>query len=254
MSLLEIKKINKFFGGLQAVNNVSFQLNSGLIKAVIGPNGAGKTTLFNLISGSILPTSGRVFFQKTDITNYKPYLVARKGIARTFQNIKLCRHMTVLENVMIGRHTRSKAGFLSAFLNLPMTWKEEKLIQEEAMKVIELLGIEDYREKEVSQLPFGIQRSVELARALAAEPTLLLLDEPASGLNIHETKDLAKLICDIKNKGITILIVEHDMSLIMDISDEIVVLNFGQKIAEGKPREIQANQEVINIYLGETDA
>ncbi len=251
---LEIKELDKFFGGLHAVNQVSFGVKAGLIKAVIGPNGAGKTTLFNLISGSIKPSSGHVRFRGEDITNLKPYQIARKGIIRTFQNLKLFRHMTVLENVMIGRHTRSKAGFISAFLNLPWTWKEERSIKEEALKAIELTGIKDVCHKEAGSLPFGKQRAVELARALASEPTLLLLDEPASGLNIHETKELSRLILEIRDRGITILIVEHDMSLVMDISDEITVLNFGRKIAEGKPHEIQKNKKVINIYLGDENA
>lgn len=165
--LLEVKAIDKSFGGLHAVNAVSFDLNRNMIKAVIGPNGAGKTTLFNLISGIIQPSSGTVLFSEEDITGFKPYQIARKGIIRTFQNIKLSRHMTVLENVMIGRHIRSKSGFLTAMLNLPSAWKEEKAIREEAMKAIELLGIADLYNKEVRNLPFGLRRSVELARALA---------------------------------------------------------------------------------------
>lgn len=251
MRLLEVRDIDRSFGGLHAVNRVSFEVPSGSIQAVIGPNGAGKTTLFNLISGTLTPDGGSVFFRDRDITGLKPYRIARTGMIRTFQNLKLSGHMTVLENVMIGRHIRSKAGFLSAIFNLPGSWKEEKSIREEALKAVEMLGLKDLVNRETKNLPFGKQRAVELARALAAEPELLLLDEPASGLNIHETKELSELICRIRQNGITILLVEHDMSLVMDISDRIVVLNFGTKIAEGCPKEIQSNREVVKIYLGE---
>lgn len=254
MRLLEVHQLDKRFGGLHAVNGVSFDVNPGQIKAVIGPNGAGKTTLFNLVSGALLPSGGNVRFKDDDITGLSPHLVAKKGVIRTFQNLKIARHMTVLENVMLGRHTRSRAGFISAFLNLPGAWKEERSIREESMKAIELMGLKDLHHKEAGSLPFGKQRAVEFARALAAEPELLLLDEPASGLNIYETRELAEIITGIRDKGITILLVEHDMSLVMDISNEIVVLNFGKKIAEGSPKEIQNNKEVINIYLGEEDA
>ena len=254
MSMLEVAGLSRAFGGLRAVDGVSFAAEENNITAVIGPNGAGKTTLFNLIAGSLAPDSGSVVFDGSDITGLKPFRVARKGISRTFQAVKLSKKMTALENVMIGRHVRSRAGFASGLLAAPWTWREERSIREEAMKAVELLGIEEYRDKETGSLPFGIQRSVELARAVAAEPRLLLLDEPASGLNARETRLLAELIDRIRSSGITILVVEHDMSLVMDISDEIVVLNFGKKLAQGKPRDIQANREVIDIYLGEEDA
>jgi branched-chain amino acid transport system ATP-binding protein len=254
MSILQVSGLSRAFGGLRAVDGVGFDAAEHRITAVIGPNGAGKTTLFNLISGSLVPDSGRVVFEGLEITGMKPHLVARRGLARTFQTVKLSRHMTVLENVMIGRHVRSRAGFASGMLAAPWARKEERSIREEAMKAIEVLGIAEYRDKQTGSLPFGIQRSVELARAIAAEPRLLLLDEPASGLNVRETRVLAELVTRIRDKGITILVVEHDMSLVMDISDEIVVLNFGRKLAQGKPREIQSNREVIDIYLGEEDA
>lgn len=253
MKILEVNELDCFFGGLHAVDKVSFSLEKGLVKAVIGPNGAGKTTLFNLISGVIPPSSGKVLFDGEDITGLPPFQVARRGIIRTFQNLKLSRHMTVLENVMIGRHIRSHAGFVSSILKLPSARKEEKSIREEALKTLETLNIADYKDKEVSGLPFGIQRKVEFARALACEPFLMLLDEPASGLNLYETKEMAKLIRDIREKGITVLLVEHDMGLVMDISDEIAVLNFGKKIAEDKPFAIQRNNEVIRIYLGDEE-
>lgn len=254
MKILEVNELDCFFGGLHAVNHVSFGLEKGFIKAIIGPNGAGKTTLFNLISGVVPPSSGSVLFCGENITGLKPFQIANKGMIRTFQNLMLSKHMTVLENVMIGRHIRSRSGFLSSILKLPSAYKEEKLIREEALNALETLHIADYRDKMVSGLPFGILRSVEFARALACEPSLLLLDEPASGLNMYETKEIADLILEIREKGITILIVEHDMGLVMDISDEIVVLNFGEKIADDIPYSIQRNSEVIRIYLGDEDA
>lgn len=253
MSLLVIDGLNKYFGGLHAVNDVSFSVKEGLIKSVIGPNGAGKTTLFNLIAGKLPVSSGTVHFKNEKLTGLKPYQIAQKQIFRTFQNIKLCMHMTVLENVMLGRHNQSKAGFIAGILNLPWTWKEEKAITAKSMEILKELDIDDLAAEKVGNLPFGKQRAVEFARALAAEPELLLLDEPASGLNIYETNELKELILKIRDRGITILLVEHDMSLVMDISDEIAVLNFGRKIAEGTVDEIQKNEEVIKIYLGEED-
>lgn len=249
--LLEVKNLNKSFGGVHAVNNVSFTLNSGIIKAIIGPNGAGKTTLFNIISGILKANSGRVSFKGEDITGLNPHEIAERGIVRTFQNIKLAGHMSVLDNVMIGRHSKTRAGFFAAALSLPWTIKEEARTKEVCMEIMEMFSLTDLANEEVSNLPFGKQRAVEFARALAADPELLLLDEPASGLNIYETEELAEVIERIKNKGITILLVEHDMSLVMDISDEILVLNFGKEVASGLPEKVQKNPEVINIYLGE---
>jgi branched-chain amino acid transport system ATP-binding protein len=254
MSLLSVEGLSRSFGGLRAVDGVSFEAGKDRITAVIGPNGAGKTTLFNLIAGSLRPDSGAVAFDGEDITGLRPFRVARKGIARTFQAIKLSGGMTALENVMIGRHVRSHAGFVSGLLAAPWTRAEERSIREKAMEAIELLGIAEHAQARTASLSFGIQRSVELARALASEPKLLLLDEPASGLNSRETGDLAALIDRIRGRGIAILVVEHDMSLVMDISDEVVVLDFGRKIAQGAPREIQRNKAVIEIYLGEDDA
>jgi branched-chain amino acid transport system ATP-binding protein len=254
MSLLEISNLNKSFGGLKAVNEVSFSVAENSIKAVIGPNGAGKTTLFNLISGSLPLDSGTTIFQGKEIQGLQPYQIAGLGIARTYQNIKLFPGMTALENVMVGRHTCSKAGFMAGMLNLPATWKEEREIQQKALELLELLEIGEMADVTATSLAFGQQRAVEFARALAAEPTILLLDEPAAGLNMKETAEVARLISKIRDLGITVLLVEHDMSLVMDISDEIVVLSFGQKIAEDVPAEIQQNKEVIQIYLGDDDA
>ena len=254
MALLEIEKLNRRFGGLHAVNNVSFNVEQGMIKAVIGPNGAGKTTLFNLISGNLPANSGTVFFDTKAIHGLKPYQIARRGMSRTYQNIKLFPGMTALENVMVGRHVKSGAGFLAGMFNLPSCWSEEKEIRTKSLELLELLEIAEFADTEALSLAFGQQRAVEFARALASEPKLLLLDEPAAGLNIYETAEIARLITKIQNQGITVLLVEHDMSLVMDISDEIVVLSFGEKIAEGLPAEIQKNKEVIQIYLGDDDA
>lgn len=254
MPLLQVKNLNRRFGGLHAVDNVSFTVDQGMIKAVIGPNGAGKTTLFNLISGKLPANSGTVFFDNQPIHGLKPFEIARCGVSRTYQNIKLFPGMTALENVMVGRHVRGKAGFIAGMFNLPSSWTEEKEIRSKSLELLELLEIAEFAKTEALSLAFGQQRAVEFARALASEPKLLLLDEPAAGLNIYETAEIARLITKIQGWGITILLVEHDMSLVMDISDEIVVLSFGQKIAEDLPRKIQQNKEVIQIYLGDDDA
>lgn len=248
--LLEVSKLNRSFGGLKAVNDVSFTVQAGLIKSVIGPNGAGKTTLFNLISGMLAADSGVVRQKGREITRLQPHRITELGICRTFQTTKLFSRMTVLENVMVGRHTRTRAGFLSGVFNLPWTWKEEREIRERSLELLDSLGLADTAEDLASNLPFGKQRMLEIARALATEPSLLLLDEPAAGLNIYETREMADLVLKIRKWGITVLLVEHDMSLVMDISDEIVVLNYGSKVAEGRPEEIQRDPEVIRIYLG----
>jgi branched-chain amino acid transport system ATP-binding protein len=252
--VLELKVVNKKFGGLHAVNDVSFRVEPGSIKAVIGPNGAGKTTLFNLITGNLPVSSGTITFEGQEIQNKKPHQAAGLGMARTFQNVKLFHGMTALECVMVGRHLRSRGGFINGLLNLPWTWKEERAIRAASMDLLEMLQIADFAEVEATSLSFGQQRAVEMARALALEPRLLLLDEPAAGLNIYETAEIARLIRRVRDMGITVLLVEHDMSLVMDISDEIVVLCFGRKLAEDTPLNIQQNEEVIKIYLGEDDA
>jgi len=253
VALLEIANLNRSFGGLRAVNDVSFTVHQGSIKAVIGPNGAGKTTLFNLIAGNLAPDGGEVRFNGRRLNGLLPCQIARLGLSRTYQNIKLFAGMTALENVMVGRHVRSRAGFLAGMLNLPATWAEERCIRDKSMELLDLMGIAECADLEVTNLAFGQQRAVEFARALATEPALLLLDEPAAGLNIYETGEVGELIRKIRQQGITVLLVEHDMSLVMDISDEIVVLSFGEKIAEDQPLAIQQNQEVIRIYLGEEE-
>ena len=221
--LIEARNLNRHFGGLRAVNNVSFTVPRGIIKAVIGPNGAGKTTLFNLISGKIKPSSGSVSLDNHLITGLPEYKIAEKGISRTFQTTKLFSTMTVLENVMIGRHVKTRSGFLGSIFKFPSTLREEKEIREQSHAILSSLGLDSLSEEEAGNLPFGKQRIVEIARALATEPLALLLDEPAAGLNIYETEELGNLILSIKEKGITVLIVEHDISLIMNISDQVLV-------------------------------
>jgi len=254
MPLLEVSHLHRRFGGLKAVNDVSFAVDSGKIKGLIGPNGAGKTTLLNLISGTLPFDSGTITFHDQPIQHLPPHKIAARGIFRTFQNIKLFAKMTVLENVMVGRHTKSKASITAGIFNLPRTHKEEEHIREHALSILDMLDIAHLADVDAQSLAFGQQRHVELARALAGEPKLLLLDEPAAGLNIHETEHLGEVIRKIRDLGVTILLVEHDMSLVMTISDEIVVLSFGEVIAEGTPREIQKDQEVIRVYLGEDHA
>jgi branched-chain amino acid transport system ATP-binding protein len=249
-AILEVRELSRSFGGLKAIDEVSFQVATGSVKAIIGPNGAGKTTLFNLIAGSLPPDSGRVFHQGREITGHPPHRVAAGGICRTFQTTRLFPAMSVRENVMVGRHPRTRAGFVSRVLSLPWTWREEREIRSRADEILGSLGIAEWADEAAGNLAFGTQRLVEIARALATEPQLLLLDEPAAGLNIHETREMAELILKIRGWGITVLLVEHDMSLVMDISDEILVLNYGRRLAEGAPGEIQHDPEVIRTYLG----
>jgi len=252
--IMRIENLDKYFGGLHAVNSVSFDVKQGIIKSVIGPNGAGKTTMFNMIAGYETPSSGQVYFKDTLITGKRPWQVAEQGLLRTFQNLKLSKHMSVLDNVLLGWHSLGSAGFIQGMLSLPGSRKEEKMAKDAVFPILEWLDIIDLKDSEVGNLSFGNQRAVELARALASNPPMLLLDEPAAGLNMHETADLAERIVEVRDQGRTVLLVEHDMSLVMDISDEIVVLNFGGKLAEGIPKDIQQNEEVIRIYLGGEDA
>ena len=250
MALLDVENVSRRFGGLVALSEVTFGVKPGIIKAIIGPNGAGKTTLFNVISGLIKTETGKITFKDKPIGRMKPYQIARTGIARTFQNPTLFLQMSVIENVMVGRHSRTRAEFAACCMRWPGQPKEERAIREAAMTQLAFVGLERMADAPAGGLAFGQRRMVELARALATEPDLLLLDEPASGLNTRETADLGALIRKTRDRGITVLLVEHDMSLVMDISDDILVLHNGIPIAEGPPSVIQNDQKVISVYLG----
>lgn len=249
--ILKVQNLQKYFGGLRAIDQLDFAVTQGKIKSIIGPNGAGKTTLFNLLTGIFPPTAGTVQFGGQILNGLKPHVIARLGIGRTFQNLELFGNMTVLENVMVGRHLRTNAGIFSAALRLPQMRREEKEAKRQALEELQFMGLAAKADFLATALPLGEQRLLEIARALATEPRLLLLDEPAAGLNMRETAKLAETIYRIRERGITVLLVEHDMSLVMEVSDEVLVLNYGRKVAEGPPREIQRHPEVIAAYLGE---
>ena len=238
------------FGGLAALHEVSFGVPRGIVKAVIGPNGAGKTTLFNLITGFLTPDRGQIIFRGEAIQGRPAFAVAARGIARTFQLVQLFDHMTVLENVMVGRHRLTRAGLMGGILRLPATLREEAAIAARAWEALEFVGLAHRAHQPAGYLPLGLKRLLEIARALASEPRLLLLDEPASGLDQIESDRLGEMIIALRDRGLTILLVEHDMSLTMEVAEEIVVLNYGRLLAEGPPRAIQKHPEVIAAYLG----
>jgi branched-chain amino acid transport system ATP-binding protein len=248
--ILEVTNVSKNFGGLQAINQLSFKVENGLIFSIIGPNGAGKTTAINLITGIYPPTSGEIFFQGQNLSKKRPFQLAYMGIGRTFQNIQVFCHMTVRENIMVGLHTKSRCGFLKCLFYTPMVWNEEKRIREKTDTVLNFLDLEQKADARVDELPYGDQKRVEIARSLAMGPKLLLLDEPVAGLNLQETKEMAQAILKIKKMGVTVILVEHDMNLIMGISDTITVLNYGEKIAEGDAQAVRNNPKVIEAYLG----
>jgi branched-chain amino acid transport system permease protein len=249
-TLLSIKGLAKHFGGLKAVDGVDMAIRPGEIQALIGPNGSGKTTILNMLSGLYVPTAGEVVFDGVNVTGKRPHNITAVGMARTFQNIRLFGELTVLDNVMIGQHSRSSAGLVRSVVQPPSQQAEEAKMRAKALKVLEFVGLRGKEFAIARSLPYGQQRLLEIARALSSDPKLLLLDEPAAGLNSAETETMVELLFQIRAMGITILLVEHDMSLVMNVSDHITVLNFGKKIAEGNAEAIEANQEVIDAYLG----
>ncbi|MFW6080433.1 MAG: ABC transporter ATP-binding protein [Desulfosalsimonas sp.] len=249
--ILELQRLKKVFGGVVALDELSFAVKRNTITSVIGPNGAGKTTVFNLITSYLRPTSGVMIYKGHLLKQKKPHRTAALGIGRTFQNVQIFADMTVLENVMVGRHLRSRAGITASALIPSFLRPEENKIKEDAARCLEFVGLSHTAEMPAGTLPLGNQRMLEIARALAIEPDLLLLDEPASGLNSRETIAMGELIGRIKEKGITVMLVEHDMELVMDVSDNVAVMNFGKLLAEGTPRQIQQNMEVIDAYLGQ---
>ncbi|MGE0419476.1 MAG: ABC transporter ATP-binding protein [Acetobacteraceae bacterium] len=251
MTLFKAEDISVRFGGIRAVDSVSFEVQQGEVFSIIGPNGAGKTTIFNLISRIYNTTDGRLIFDGQDITRTPPYKVAGLGIARTFQNIELFANATLLQNLLIGRHCHSRVGFLSQIAFLPSTRREELVHREKAEDVIAFLGLERYRDTLIANLPYGVRKVVELGRALCTEPKLLLLDEPSSGLNVEETEGMGFWIEDIKKDlGITVIMVEHDMSLVSQVSDRVMALNYGKVLAMGLPHDVQTNPEVVRAYIG----
>ena len=250
MGFFKVTDVQKSFGGIMALIGVNFTAEKGLITAIIGPNGAGKTTLINVISGIYKPDKGSVIIKDKDITGLPSYKIVYNGIKRTFQNIQIFSNLTVLENIMLGFHHKTKYEFLNSILNLKYVKKQEKYIKEKSLDILENFNLSKYADQFAGNLPYGEQKKLEIARTVAGEPEMILLDEPVAGLNIAETEEISNIILHLKQQGKTILFIEHDMNIVMSISDKIVVLNFGEKIAEGTPDEIQNNEQVIRAYLG----
>lgn len=249
-ALLEVQHISKHFGGLKATDDISMQVEQGEILGIIGPNGAGKTTFFNLITGTYRLTSGKILFDGKDVTNYTPEKMAKLGMARTFQNIKLFKFLSVLENVKVGFHIQTSTGMVDSILHTKRYRNDEALANEKGMEILRRVGLADQAALLAGNLPYGWQRRLEIARAMALSPKILLLDEPAAGMNPSETAELMGFIRTLRDDGITVVVIEHDMKFMMNLCDRIVVINYGKKLAEGTPAEVTRNEQVIEAYLG----
>jgi len=250
MALLVVEALSRSFGGVHAVQDLSFEIDSGIVYSIIGPNGAGKTTVFNLVTGLYQPSSGRVTFNGSDVTGMVPHELARRGVSRTFQNLQICFNMSAAENVMVGAHLRLDQRLLGAMFRLPSVARRDAICRDEARELMQFVGVGKYVNAAADSMPYGALKRLEIARALAAQPKLLLLDEPAAGLNPTETREIDALIQKIAASGVTVVLVEHDMKLVMNISARILVLDYGRKLAEGTAQEVRANPEVIAAYLG----
>jgi len=250
MTLLKVNNLSKEFGGVRAIDDLSFTINPGTIHSIIGPNGAGKTTLFNLITGVYTPTTGSVIYDDEGVTGFKPYELASRGMSRTFQNLQIFFNMTAIENVMVGAHLHLNRSFISSFFGLPSIKAGDANCRETCLELLDFVGLLEYADTDTDSMPYGALKRLEIARALATKPKILLLDEPAAGLNPAESRDIDEVIKKVASRGITVVLVEHDMKMVMEISDHILVLDYGRKLTEGTAQEVRNNPDVIAAYLG----